>query len=89
MIISEEKQRKLEDTMLRLGIREQDLEENFIRGSGSGGQKINKTSSCVQLLHRPSGIEIKCQKDRSRAAKTGLRQRGATVRTGRPGGWPG
>ena len=51
--------------MARLGLREEDIEERFIRGSGSGGQKVNKTSSCVQLLHRPSGIEVKCQRERS------------------------
>ncbi|MCB0332361.1 MAG: peptide chain release factor-like protein [Bdellovibrionales bacterium] len=53
--------------MERLGIDEKDIIENFIRGSGSGGQKINKTSSCVQLLHKPSGIEVKCQQERSQA----------------------
>ncbi|MEE2622577.1 MAG: peptide chain release factor-like protein, partial [Verrucomicrobiota bacterium] len=42
------------------------LIERFIRGTGHGGQKINKTSSCVYLHHRPSGIEIKCQAQRSR-----------------------
>lgn len=46
---------------------EEDLVEKFIRGSGAGGQKINKTSSCVYLQHLPSGIEVKCQKDRSRS----------------------
>ena len=53
--------------MEKLQIRESDLEEHFIRGSGSGGQKINKTSSCVQLTHRPSNSEIRCQKTRSQA----------------------
>ena len=53
--------------MARLGILDADVEESFIRGSGSGGQKVNKTSSCVYLLHRPSGIEIKCQRERSQA----------------------
>lgn len=52
--------------MLGLHIYEEDLIENFILGSGSGGQKINKTSSCVQLQHIPTGIEIKCQQSRSR-----------------------
>ena len=55
------------ERMQRLGIREADLEEKFIRGSGAGGQKVNKTSSCVYLLHRPSGIEIKCQWERSQS----------------------
>lgn len=52
--------------MKELGIEEADLVEKFILGSGSGGQKINKTSSCVYLKHIPSGVEIKCQQDRSR-----------------------
>ena len=61
-----EKQDELEARMERLGIREGDLMEKFILGSGSGGQKINKTSSCVYLKHLPTGIEIKCQRERSR-----------------------
>jgi protein subunit release factor B len=60
-------QEKLQKRMEALGILEQDLDEHFIRGSGSGGQKINKTSSCVQLIHKSSGIEIRCQKTRSQA----------------------
>ncbi len=53
--------------MDRYQIKESDLIENFIRGSGAGGQKINKTSSCVQLLHSPTGIEVRCQASRSQA----------------------
>ena len=52
--------------MIDLEIREEDLQEKFIRGSGRGGQKVNKTSTCVHLKHVPSGIEVKCQKERSR-----------------------
>lgn len=63
---SKEKQALLLSRMERLGIKEADLIEKFILGSGSGGQKINKTSSCVYLKHVPSGIEVKCQRDRSR-----------------------
>jgi protein subunit release factor B len=51
--------------MARLGVREQDLEESFIRGSGPGGQHVNKTATCVVLLHRPSGISVRCQASRS------------------------
>jgi len=65
--VSDAKLAKLVRDMKELGIEEQDLVENFIRGSGAGGQKINKTSSCVQLKHTPSGIEIKCQDSRSQA----------------------
>lgn len=57
---------RLDDWMERLGIQEGDLIEKFVLGSGSGGQKINKTSSCVYLKHVPTGVEIKCQKTRSR-----------------------
>ena len=65
--VSEEKNRALARRMTELGIAEADLEESFIKGSGSGGQKINKTSSAVQILHVPSGMEVKCQRDRSQA----------------------
>lgn len=63
---SSEKQTALEDRMAALGIVEADLTEKFILGSGAGGQKINKTHSCVYLKHEPSGIEIKDQSTRSR-----------------------
>jgi protein subunit release factor B len=66
MAISKEKQEALAERMDLLGIHEADLVEKFILGSGSGGQKINKTSSCVYLKHLPSGMEVKCQRDRSR-----------------------
>ncbi len=52
--------------MTGLGITEDTLLEKFIQGSGSGGQKINKTASCVYLKHLTSGIEVKCQQQRSR-----------------------
>jgi protein subunit release factor B len=51
-----------------LGVPASDIEEKFIRGSGPGGQKINKTSSTVCLRHRPTGIEVRCQAERSQAA---------------------
>ena len=63
--VTTEKRQALEVRMARLGVREGDLEEKFILGAGSGGQKINKTSSCVHLFHRVSGIEVKCQQARS------------------------
>ncbi|MFM7604553.1 MAG: peptide chain release factor family protein [Prosthecobacter sp.] len=53
--------------MRSLRIREEDLQESFIRGTGAGGQKINKTSSTVVLRHVPSGIEIRCQRERSQS----------------------
>jgi peptide chain release factor len=51
-----------------LGVHPSDVEERFIRGSGPGGQKINKTSSTVWLRHRPTGIEVRCQAERSQTA---------------------
>ncbi|BCX49194.1 peptide chain release factor [Haloferula helveola] len=65
-MISPDKQAALAARMEQLGVSEDDLVEKFILGSGSGGQKINKTHSCVYLKHEPSGIEIKCQSSRSR-----------------------
>lgn len=55
----------LEKRMRKLRIREEDLVEDFVRGSGPGGQKINKTSSTVVLRHVPSGVEVRCQRERS------------------------
>ncbi len=61
--------------MLALGIRESDLEESFVRSGGAGGQHVNKTSSCVQLFHRPTGLLVKCQEDRSQAVNRFLARR--------------
>lgn len=65
--VSPEKNEELRRRMEALGIREEDLEERFIRSSGKGGQHVNKTSTCVQLLHRPTGIEVKCMEGRSQS----------------------
>jgi protein subunit release factor B len=67
-MITQDKWEKLQERMDKLNISEADLTERFIRASGSGGQKVNKTSSCVQLIHHPSGIEIKCQQSRLQAS---------------------
>jgi len=65
--VSEEKERWLRERMEALGIHEKDVEEKFVRSSGRGGQKVNKTSTCVYLRHVPTGIEVKCMKERSQA----------------------
>jgi protein subunit release factor B len=73
--VSEEKNQWLKNKMEALAIRENDLEEKFIRSSGRGGQKVNKTSSCVYLRHIPTGIEVKCMKDRSQSVNRFLARR--------------
>ena len=73
--VSPGKTDELAKRMARLGLREADLEESFIRGTGAGGQKINKTSSCVVLRHKPSGIEVRCQQERSQALNRFLARR--------------
>jgi protein subunit release factor B len=65
--ISREKQEALQKRMESLGIFESDIVEKFIRSSGKGGQKVNKTSTCVYLKHVPTQIEVKCQKERYQA----------------------
>ena len=74
-MIGQEKREALKLRMASLGILEDDIVERFIRGTGHGGQKINKTSSCVYLHHQPSGIEIKCQAQRSREMNRFLARR--------------
>ena len=73
--VSSEKEKLLKSRMQRLGIREQDLDEQFVRSSGAGGQNVNKVSSCVILHHRPTGIRVKCQQDRSQALNRFLARR--------------
>lgn len=65
--VSPQKKQELVEKMERLGIREADLEETFVRSQGRGGQKVNKAATCVQLVHRPTGIAVKCQASRSQA----------------------
>lgn len=65
--VSPSKQEELREKMRRLGIREHDIVENFVRSGGKGGQHVNKTSTCVYLMHRPTGTEVKCSRERSQA----------------------
>lgn len=62
--VSVEKETQLAQRMVALGVREADLEESFVRSGGHGGQNVNKTSTCVMLLHRPTGVQVKCQETR-------------------------
>jgi peptide chain release factor len=65
--VSPEKESALMERMNALGIKQEDLVEKFIRSGGHGGQNVNKVSTCVYLKHLPTGIEVKCQKERSQA----------------------
>jgi len=63
----QEKEKELAREMSRLGIRQQDIVEHFVRSAGPGGQNVNKVSTCVYLKHIPTGIEVKCQRERAQA----------------------
>jgi protein subunit release factor B len=73
--VSEEKNRWLRERMAALGIREEELEEKFVRSSGKGGQHVNKTSTCVWLRHIPTGIEVKFMAQRSQSLNRFLARR--------------
>ena len=75
MNISPEKELALRERMEGLGVLESDLRETFIRSSGPGGQKVNKTSSCVFLVHLPTGLSVKCQQERSQTINRFLARR--------------
>lgn len=70
-----EKEKDLLDRLAKLGVKDSDLEEKFIRSQGKGGQKVNKSASCVYLKHLPTGIEVKCQRERSQALNRFLARR--------------
>ncbi len=63
---------QIDARLTALGVRSADVDERFVRGTGPGGQKINKTSSTVWLRHRPTGVEVRCQRERSQAANREL-----------------
>ncbi|MFH0984833.1 MAG: peptide chain release factor-like protein [Candidatus Omnitrophota bacterium] len=65
--VSERKRQGLQSQMERLGIREQDLEESFVCSGGPGGQNVNKVSTCVVLKHKPTGLSVKCQQERTQS----------------------
>jgi len=73
--VSPEKETQLARRMAALGVRETDIEESFVRSGGHGGQNVNKTSTCVMLLHRPTGLQVKCQATRQQGLNRFLARR--------------
>ncbi|MBI4026987.1 MAG: peptide chain release factor-like protein [Verrucomicrobia bacterium] len=73
--VSDHKEALLRQRMAALGVCEEEIEETFVRSGGPGGQKVNKSSSCVMLLHRPTGIQVKCQVTRSQLLNRFLARR--------------
>ena len=65
MSISVEKENAIRERMARLGVSETEFRETFVRSAGPGGQNVNKTSTCVQLVHVPTGLSVKCSRERS------------------------
>lgn len=62
--LTTDKETRLAERMASLGVRETDIEETFVRSAGHGGQNVNKTATCVMLVHRPTGVQVKCQTTR-------------------------
>ena len=73
--VSAQKERLLLERMKKLGVSEKDIEETFVRSSGPGGQKVNKSSSCVFIRHIPTGLSVKYQRERSQALNRFLARR--------------
>jgi len=65
--VTPRKETELRERMDACGLREEDLDESFVTSGGPGGQKVNRSATCVRLVHRPTGIEVKMQQARSQS----------------------
>lgn len=73
--VGPDKTAQLAARMTALGVLEADIEETFVRSGGHGGQNVNKVSSCVMLVHRPTGLQVKCQETRQQGLNRFLARR--------------
>src|SRR5258706_6625133 len=73
--VSSEKENMLAQRMAALEVSEADIQETFVRSGGHGGQNVNKSSTCVMLLHRPTGLQVKCQTSRQQGLNRFLARR--------------
>ena len=73
--VTPDKLTQLAQRMAALGVHEAEIEETFVRSGGAGGQNVNKSSSCVMVLHRPTGLRVKCQTTRQQGLNRFLARR--------------